>query len=179
MTFPTSPIVLDLEGDGVISTLSYTQGVLFDLNADGVLEQVGWASPRDGQLARDLNGDGKINNGAELFGNATRLSAGGFATDGYDALRDLDDNGDLLLNADDFAFAELLVWKDQDSDGITDEGELFTLAEMEITELSLQTTRNPQTDQGNYIEVQSLYTTASGEQRVMADVWFLTAPLPV
>jgi hypothetical protein len=173
------PIVLDLEGDGVISTLSYTQGVLFDLNADGVLEQVGWASPHDGQLARDLNGDRKINNGAELFGTVTHLSSGGFAADGYDALRDLDDYGDLLLNADDAAFEELLVWKDQDSDGITDEGELFTLAEMEITELSLQTIRNPQTDQGNYIEVQSLYTMASGEQRVMADVWFLTAPLPV
>ena len=63
----TSPIVLDLNGDGVHTT-SAAQGVSFDLNATGHAHQVGWVSSQDGLLVMDRNHDGQINNGTELFG---------------------------------------------------------------------------------------------------------------
>jgi len=49
----------------------------------------------------DRNGDGVINSGAELFGTATVLANGQKANDGYQAMRELDTNGDGQLTAAD------------------------------------------------------------------------------
>jgi hypothetical protein len=46
-----------------------SKGVYFDIDNDGFAERVGWVSPQDGQLARDLNGNGKIDDITELFGD--------------------------------------------------------------------------------------------------------------
>ena len=43
---------------------------------------------------RDLNGDGQINSGAELFGSSTKLADGSVASTGWAALAALDTNGD-------------------------------------------------------------------------------------
>jgi hypothetical protein len=67
--------MLDLNGDGV-QTLSAARGVQFDLTGTGQAAQVGWASAQDGLLVRDINGDGVINDGRELFGAATELATG-------------------------------------------------------------------------------------------------------
>ena len=83
----TSPLVLDLDGDGV-ETISSEQGVYFDHAGDGFAEKTGWVSPDDGLLAIDLNNDGKIDNGTELFGNNTRLSNGENAANGFEALQE-------------------------------------------------------------------------------------------
>ena len=53
------PIVLDLGAPG-ISLTSLTHGVQFDINADGMLDQIAWTSGSDGMLAYDLDGSGKI-----------------------------------------------------------------------------------------------------------------------
>jgi hypothetical protein len=82
---------------------------------------------RDGLLVMDLNGDGKIGDGRELFGSATVLKTGETATDGFKALRDLDDNQDGVIDATDAAFAKLKVWVDANGNGETDEGELKSL----------------------------------------------------
>ena len=63
-----SPIVLDLNGDGV-RTVGKGAGVNFDHNNNNFAELTGWVSKEDGLLVRDLNGNGKIDNGGELFGN--------------------------------------------------------------------------------------------------------------
>ncbi|MEK2481579.1 hypothetical protein AAAB32_10030, partial [Lactobacillus acidophilus] len=76
-----TPIVLDLDGNGV-TTVSSSAGVMFDLNATGNASRVGWASAQDGLLVMDVNGDGIINNGSELFGGATRLGNGERAGNG-------------------------------------------------------------------------------------------------
>ena len=44
-----SPIILDLDGDGV-ETLAEGLGIYFDLNADGFEESTGWVGPDDGLL---------------------------------------------------------------------------------------------------------------------------------
>ncbi|MFA5952836.1 MAG: hypothetical protein WC807_21480 [Hyphomicrobium sp.] len=61
------PIVLDGNSDGVrLGAL----GAGFDLDADGTPERISWAAPTDPLLAMDVNRDGRINNGSELFGVA-------------------------------------------------------------------------------------------------------------
>ena len=63
---PTDPLTLDLDGDG-IETVGTGAGVLFDHNGDGIKTGTGWIHPEDGLLVRDINSNGLIDSGAELF----------------------------------------------------------------------------------------------------------------
>jgi hypothetical protein len=128
-----SPIMLDLDGDGLEITQFSGGSITFDHNADGVRTGTAWVGRDDGLLVWDRDGNGAIDSGRELFGNNTLLANGQTAADGWAALRDLDLNGDGVLDLADAAFAELRVWRDLDQDGTSDEGELFTLEALGIT----------------------------------------------
>lgn len=95
----SSPIIFDLNGDGVTTVAKDSDIVRFDLDNNGFAERTGWVNKYDGLLVRDLNGNGRIDNGGELFGNYTKLANGQMAANGFEALNDLDDNhdGKLLL----------------------------------------------------------------------------------
>ena len=81
------PLVLDLDGDGIETVgVNATTHVLFDHNNDGVKTGTGWVKGDDGLLVLDRNGNGVIDNGSELFGDATMVN-GVKATDGFSALR--------------------------------------------------------------------------------------------
>ncbi|MBR6026745.1 MAG: hypothetical protein IK065_04015, partial [Neisseriaceae bacterium] len=63
------PLVLDLDGDGIeLLKADGWNGVQFDYNGDGIKSSTGWVKADDGLLVWDRNGDGKINNGSEIFG---------------------------------------------------------------------------------------------------------------
>ena len=79
------PIALDLNNNGKIDTLSLENGVFFDHNGDKVAFKSSWVNSSDGILVRDIDGDGKITSGAELFGNFTRLKNGELAKNGAEA----------------------------------------------------------------------------------------------
>ncbi|WP_457282706.1 calcium-binding protein, partial [Polaromonas sp. P5_D5] len=130
------PLVLDLDGDG-LELAGASGATLFDHNADGIKTGTGWARPDDGFLVRDLNGNGTIDTGRELFGVDTIKSNSTLATDGFDALRDLDANGDGFITSADAAFSELKIWQDANQDGITQSGELKTLTELNITSIGV------------------------------------------
>jgi hypothetical protein len=149
LTFIT-PLVLDLDGNG-IQTLSVSAGVQFDLAASGQRQTTGWVARGDGLLALDRNHDGQINDGSELFGMATRLADGNRAADGYAALADLDSNQDGVIDRQDNAYAELRVWVDRNSDGISESAELFTLPQLQIRSLSLAAQLSAALDQGNQL----------------------------
>jgi hypothetical protein len=122
----TTPLILDLDGDGV-ETIGLSDGAYFDHGGDGFAEQTGWAGSDDGLLVYDLNGNGRIETGSELFGSNTLLANGNKAINGFSALAELDSNHDGKIDANDTAFAHLRVWKDVDGDGYTFDGELHTL----------------------------------------------------
>jgi hypothetical protein len=163
--------VLDLDGDGV-ETRALADGVNFDINATGSASQVGWVGKDDGLLVWDRNGDGVINDGKELFGGAMELENGQRAGNGYAALGQLDTNNDGKIDASDEKFNELKVWVDADSDGVTDGGELKSLADLGILSMDLGASVGTETDNGNLLGLVSSYTTTEGESRDMADVWF-------
>jgi hypothetical protein len=130
------PLMLDLNGDGEISHIGTAQSsAYFDHDLDGVRTRTGWVSNGDGLLVLDVNGNGTIDNGSELFGDhftkthATAAGAAGqFARDGFDALASLDTNADGYVDAADAQFAQLKVWVDANGDGISQAGELRSLA---------------------------------------------------
>ena len=102
-----SPLVLDLDGDGVeADALAY-----FDHEGDGWSELSRWANEDDGVLVWDRNNDGVINDGSELFGNNTALGGGGMADHGFRALSELDENGDGMIDAKDSDWANLRVMR--------------------------------------------------------------------
>lgn len=138
--FPTyDPLTLDLDGDG-IETIGATGTVLFDHNGDGIRTGTGWVKADDALLVLDRNGNGSIDGGAELFGVDTVLANGSKATDGFAALRDLDSNGDGIFNNADAQFANVRVWRDLDQDGVSDNGELMSLADTGIASIALNAT---------------------------------------
>ncbi len=133
------PLALDLNGDGTVSTRADNNlsGPLFDFDADGFRTATGWVSGSDGLLVRDLNGNGSIDSGTELFGDQTVLRDGRIAASGFQALADLDANTDGVVDANDAAFSALRIWQDSNQNGVTDAGELKSLAELGITRLSV------------------------------------------
>ncbi len=134
---PVSPLIIDLDGDGVHTTNLFGSRTFFDLDGDGLAEHTAWASPSDGFLALDRNNNGRIDNISELFGNRTR--------DGFFVLRELDSNNDGIISVADNAYSQLKAWRDANSDGQSEESELLSLGDAHIASISLQATAVNQT----------------------------------
>ncbi|NAS95342.1 HlyJ hemolysin-like protein [Pseudomonas syringae pv. actinidifoliorum] len=167
----TSPIILDLDGDG-IETLAVGASH-FDLDNDGLSERAGWVSPDDGLLVHDRNGDGLISNGSELFGNHSLLSDGTTARNGYQALAEYDNNGDGMIDAKDTAYTALQVWRDVNGNGISDGGELQSLAAAGVVSISTGYTESTDVDASGHEHRQvSTIMLANGTASTSADVWF-------
>ncbi|GAA4343344.1 hypothetical protein GCM10023165_25720 [Variovorax defluvii] len=80
---PIDPLMLDLDGDGL--ELKHASGaILFDHNADTIRTGTGWIGSDDGILVRDLNGNGTIDSGRELFGIDTLTLSGEAGNDTLD-----------------------------------------------------------------------------------------------
>ncbi|OUS32808.1 hypothetical protein A9R01_10600, partial ['Osedax' symbiont bacterium Rs2_46_30_T18] len=166
----TTPLILDLDGDG-IETTTLADGVQFDINGDGHIDQTAWVGSDDAFLVRDINGDGKINGAAELFGSATVLGNGEKAEDGFAALADLDSNSDGVINALDTMYDQLQTWQDQNQDGLVQDGELKFLKDIDVAELNLVATEGNDWDNGNLIGLNSSWSDSSDQQHELADVW--------
>ncbi|NBU73388.1 MAG: hypothetical protein EBS53_18425, partial [Bacteroidetes bacterium] len=71
----STPIVLALS-DQPVSTVDQISGLPFITASLGFGVKSGWIAPSNALLVRDLNHDGVINDGSELFGDSTRLKNG-------------------------------------------------------------------------------------------------------
>ncbi|HSW13005.1 MAG TPA: VCBS domain-containing protein, partial [Solimonas sp.] len=150
------PIVLDLGGDGVhFSGLP----VDFDLNADGLAEELVWAGAGDGVLVMDLDRSGAIQDGREVL--SENFDGFGFGNS-MEALRSLDTNVDGLVDAADLRFSDLLVWQDANSDGISQAIELLTLADLGIDYISVQETAVNDVIDGQHVFATGTFGYADG-----------------
>ncbi len=168
-----SPLVFDLDGDGV-ETTAMTSGTFFDHRGDGFRELTGWVGSDDGMLVLDRNSDGFINSGLELFGDQTVLTNGSRATDGFQALQELDSNLDGKISASDTAWGSLRVWRDADSDAFTDAGELVTLDSLGIRSVSVQNVTPGLGVDGNNNDHRqtSSFERTNNSTGIVTDVWF-------
>jgi len=169
-----SPLTIDLNGDGV-TTAGYSRDRYFDHDGNGLLESTAWVDANDGLLVRDLNGNGIIDSGGELFGSNTRLSDGSLAANGFVALGELDDNQDGLVDEHDAGFADLLIWRDANGNGLTEAGELLTLAAAGISGFRTQWTTSSFVD-GNGQAHKQVGTAIriNGADAAVSDVWYTT-----
>jgi len=142
-----TPILIDLAGDG-FAMRDPAHGPAFDVNGLGRLELVSWpAGADDAWLALDVNGNGTIDSGAELFGNAFEIRPLVFASNGYEALASYDANGDDRIDARDPVFGRLLLWLDRNADGRSTLEELQPLARSGIVGISVAFTTTRRVDE--------------------------------
>ena len=159
--------MLDLDGDG-IETVGISPGapILFDHDADGSRTGTGWVKSDDGLLVLDVNGNGVIDSGRELFGDNTRLGNPANnvnATNGYQALAQHDSNGDGKINSTDAIYSQLRVWRDLNQDGISQANELQTLAQTGIASIGVAgTASNTNLGNGNTQVFSGTFTRSNG-----------------
>lgn len=135
--FYTSPLVLDLDGDGKLEASKgewmphkYNDAKLveFDIDGDQFLELTEWVGSNDGLLLVGYE-KGKEINANHMFGEA-----GGYKN-GFEKLSLFDTNGDKKVSGDELK--TLSVWQDRNGNAKVDDGEVVAVADLGITEISL------------------------------------------
>jgi len=147
-----SPIIIDTKGQGFHLT-SAADGVVFDITGNGHPVRIAWTAATSGNafLALDRSHSGTIDSGKELFGNFTE-QARSPDRNGFLALAEFDKpenggNGDGVIDKKDAVFALLLLWIDENHDGISQANEIHGLPELGVFSLSLKYRESRRTDQ--------------------------------
>lgn len=104
----TDPLVINL-GDQPVSLQSTT--FEFDLLANGQSQKLAQLGTGAGYLTFDINGDGLVSDGSELFGTKTGNA--------YAELAVHDEDGNGWIDENDSIFSQLKLWMDQTNQGAT------------------------------------------------------------
>ena len=94
------PLVINFNGNA--AELSSTR-FEFDIDSDGSTDQIAVLKSDSGYLALDKNGDGKINNGSELFGTKTGQ--------GFSELAAYDEDKNNFIDENDAIYQKLRIWQ--------------------------------------------------------------------
>ncbi len=138
------PLVLDLAGNG-FTTRGLGDSVRFDLDADGRTDSISAPSGDDALLALDRNGNGRIDDGRELFGDQHG------AANGFAELSKFDDNGDGRIDAQDAVFERLRLLR-FDAQG---QQQIQSLSQAGVSAIELQA-RDVKQAVGAYDEIAQL-----------------------
>ena len=145
-----TPILLDLDRNRFHLSAGPVE---FDIDADGQPESLTWVSPdtHDAFLYLDRNGNGLVDDGSELFGDATLLHSGVPAQHGYEALAEFDlyengGNGDGVLDSADAVFSLLMLWTDSNTDGVNEHHESQGISAAGVLSLNLDYQHSRRTD---------------------------------
>ncbi|QKL59169.1 hypothetical protein HI814_21145 (plasmid) [Ralstonia solanacearum] len=137
----SDPLAIDLTGNGIKTIGASQSGVMFDTTGSGNSVSTGWIAEGTGWLAYNPSGATTLTSETQLFGAASLLPNGKYATDGFQALSLFDSNGDGVIDTQDPEFANLRVWVGAPSSGSSDPnmpaGQMLTLQQLGIVSISL------------------------------------------
>lgn len=108
------PLVVNFGG---VAAEIKNRDFVFDLDADGTDDQIGFVGPQSGYLALDKNENGLIDNGLELFGPQTGQ--------GFSELAAYDEDHNNWIDAKDTIYDQLRIWTKDESGN----DQLFALGE--------------------------------------------------
>ena len=159
-----TPIIVDVDGSGFQLT-NPERGVLFDLVGNGILSKVAWTEPgsTNAWLTLDRNGNGRIDNISELFGNRTEQPKppSGQRKNGFLALGVFDSpemggDGDGAITEADEIYSKLRLWQDLNHNGVSEPDELQPLASLGLKSISLNYREARKIDEfGNHFALRS------------------------
>ncbi|WP_413561237.1 hypothetical protein [Bdellovibrio sp. HCB209] len=125
-----SPLVLNFDDDKlpIVDQTSYFP--LFE----GKPHKISWPSFKGETylLTFDRNDNGKVDSGAELFGDINNFQ------DGFKNLAAYDSNKDGVIDSKDHLWPKLRLWRDKNHDGKSSPSEMKTLEQMGVQSISLQ-----------------------------------------
>lgn len=133
-----TPIAIGLSPGATLADVE-APDLTVDFDADGSGRRIPWSwiSPDAAWLVYDNNGTGQIDSAIQFFGNRTFML---FLEDGYAAMRVLDADADGQLSGTELQ--GLALWQDQNSNGVSDAGEVKSLTEYGIKSLSAKPQRH-------------------------------------
>lgn len=172
-----SPIVINL-ADGPWKLSGAEDPVSFDIDADGLPNRITWTGRSEplAFLALDRNSNGIVDDGSELFGTATRLRTGARAPSGFEALKELDVNGDDVIDASDGIWSDLFLWTDINHDGVSQANEIGSTDRSPVVALSTDYREVHRLDAaGNTFRYMSSVR-LKREQRPYYDIFFQPVP---
>ena len=139
------PLVFDMNGDGIKTSISAYQGIYYDYNNDGFAEKMAWAADGDGVLVADINNDGEIQGSSDILTGLT--------------LTEYDTNQDGKINKQDENFNNLKI--------MDEDGNVFSLEDAGIASIDITNTEetNYTDENGNHCIKTGTYTTVDGETR--------------
>lgn len=161
----SDPLVLDLDGNGYDLTEA-GEGARFDIDADGQLDRTAWVKGGDALLVLDRNGNGRIDDGRELFGDQNG------AANGFLELAKFDRNKDGRIDQRDPVFRALQLYRDLNGDGAIQAKELASLPEMGIASLDLRFIRQMSEIRGNTLILEASFTRTDGTTGKIGDFQF-------
>jgi hypothetical protein len=146
-----------------------------DVNGDGHLDQTAWAGANDGVLVWDKLGDSKVHDSSQYafsqYGAAGSTDLQGLAA-GFDTTRDG------VFNAADAKFGEFKVWQDANQNGVSDAGEVRTLADLGIESIKLTSDGVVRTPAQGVTEAgQTTATATDGSSVLVSDAVFAYSSL--
>jgi hypothetical protein len=177
----TTPIVIDVDGEGFDLT-GAENGVWFDFYGTGSALKLSWTDRKstNAWLVLDRNGNGVIDDGAEMFGNLTAQPASQ-SQNGFLALAVFDTpayggNGDGIIDQRDSVFGRLRLWQDKNHNGIAEPNEIYTLPQLGIVSINLNYTDARWVDtKGNHFRYKAVVTKADGQTSLAYDVVLVPA----
>ncbi len=147
---PITPIAIGTRASmGIEEIIDRENSVGFDVDGSNIGRNWTWISQDAAWLVYDRKGNGKIRSGLQLFGNVTFWC---FWENGYQAMGSLDSNQDGKLSDDELK--HLALWQDKNGNGVSDKGEVKSLREWGIVEISCQCEKipaKPNSDQINAV----------------------------
>ena len=177
-----SPIVINF-GRGDYHLTGANSPVLFDIAASGSPARIGWTAggADEAFLWLDRNHNDVVDDGAELFGNATPQMDGNRAPNGFEALRVFDTNHDGIIDEHDSIWLQLLLWRDLNHDGVSQSSEITSVTGSGFTAISLDYHRTGRHDVfGNVFRYQSkIWIRHAGGQATpepVYDIFFVPVP---
>lgn len=115
-----TPIVVPMRDVAFSRLVDEGSPVAFDFAGTGDRRAQGWLTPNAAWLVWDPEWRGQVNSGFDMIGQRTWAV---FWSDGFEALRALDDNRDGELTGGELG--GLALWRDENGNGVSDPGEVI------------------------------------------------------
>jgi len=166
----TTPVVLDLSGEGMEFVALHSSAAAFDVDGDGTRDRIAWIKNGTALLALDSDRDRAIDEINEIN---FRGYTPGARTD-LEGLRAFDTNRNATLDPGDLDWNKFGAWVDRDGDGICDPGEFKPLDEMGIKLIDLTSNNKSEmlADRDVTVFGTTYFQWADGRRGTVGDVSF-------